>query len=107
MGVLMLFHCMNFKNGSLLKSQSEGAEQPYATIMPGELHRFDTEELDTHSLASRSSYGLDESNEAAADGETERSDIKTDKQTTLVDHHPSLSANAINLSEDSLSLLRS
>ena len=42
MGVLMLFHCLNFSGGSLLKTRKRTPEdeQLYATIMPQEYHFF-------------------------------------------------------------------
>ena len=52
MGVLMVFHWVNFKHGSLFSSHKEGE---YASIMPGEYHFFTDSEVDAHSLADRSS----------------------------------------------------
>ena len=52
MGVLMAFHWVNFKHGSLLSIHKEGE---YASIMPGEYHFFTDSEVDAHSLADRSS----------------------------------------------------
>ena len=46
MGVLMVFHCMNFKHGGLLKSGEDAEEQPYASIKPGELHYFTDTEIE-------------------------------------------------------------
>ena len=55
MGVLMLFHCVNFKIGGFFSSQEE-TEPSYASIMPGEYHFFTDDEIDAHSLADESSY---------------------------------------------------
>ena len=55
MGVLMAFHYVNFKNGSLLK-EDEQEGSTYASIMPNEYHRFDTDEVDAHSMDENSSY---------------------------------------------------
>ena len=44
MGVLMLFHMVNFKTGTLLSIGQ--LEPPYATVRLGEYHRFDTSEVD-------------------------------------------------------------
>ena len=54
MGVLMLYHCLNFKQGRLLKSQADQDPQ-YVSIMPGEYHFFTDQEIEAHSLADRSS----------------------------------------------------
>ena len=51
MGCLMLFHYVNFQEGSLFSSK----EPEYASILPGEYHRFDTEEVNAHSSAEESS----------------------------------------------------
>ena len=59
MGVLMAFHCYNFKSGSLLASQRD-KEPSYASIKLGEYHFFTDEEIDAHSLADHSSYALDD-----------------------------------------------
>ena len=53
MGVLMIFHCMNFK---LFSSQDK--EDLYASIMPGEYILFTSEDLDTSKLRDESSYLL-------------------------------------------------
>ena len=56
MGVLMVFHLLNFKSGSLLRSRDEDEEEvPFASIKLGEYHFFTNEEVDAHSLADRSS----------------------------------------------------
>ena len=44
MGVLILFHYVNFEQGSLFRKQ--GAEEPkFASVMPNEYSRFDTSEI--------------------------------------------------------------
>ena len=64
MGVLMMFHFENFKQGSLFKSRKEVKDDPaYASVMPGEYHRFDTEEVDANSLADQSTYRVEGSEE--------------------------------------------
>ena len=56
LGVLMLFHCLNFKHGSLFASkQKQVKEKSYISIMPGEYHFFSDESVDAHSLADKSS----------------------------------------------------
>ena len=56
MGVLMLFHCINFKHGSLLASKRrKERDVSYIAIMPGEYHFFSDESVDAHSLADKSS----------------------------------------------------
>ena len=42
MGCLMLFHYLNFRDGSLFSSNKKKKEPEYASILPGEYHRFDT-----------------------------------------------------------------
>ena len=53
MGVLMGFHRVNFKTGSLFISSDK--QPSYAVIKLGEYHRFATEEVDAHSLTDLSS----------------------------------------------------
>ena len=55
MGVLMYFHFTHFRQGGLFSSREE-EELAYVTIMPHELHRFDTDEVDANSVTDRSSY---------------------------------------------------
>ena len=67
MGVLMVFHFKNFKQGSLFKSRKEVKEDPtYASVMLGEYHRFDTKEVDANSLADQSTYRVEGSEELGA-----------------------------------------
>ena len=64
MGVLMIFHCINFKQGKLLRRSREGKEDEhaeYASIMPDEYHFFTDQEIEAHSLADRSSRAIDDS----------------------------------------------
>ena len=49
MGVLMYFHFANFRQGGLFSSNND-EELAYASIMPEEFYRFDTDEVDKHSL---------------------------------------------------------
>ena len=55
MGVLMMFHCINFKRGSLLASKKQEGEVACITIMPGEYHFFSDESIEAHNLADKSS----------------------------------------------------
>ena len=57
LGVLMLFHCINFKQGNLFssKQREEEDEVSFIAIMPGEYHFFSDESVDAHSLADKSS----------------------------------------------------
>ena len=54
MGALMLFHMINFKQGTLLLNPD--SEPLYASIKLEEFHYFSTEEVNAHSLADESSY---------------------------------------------------
>ena len=78
MGVLMLFHCMNFRQGSLLSSRKE-EEPQYASIMPGEYHFFPDEEVDAHSLADESSRdeAVDTKNDYDSELDSQDSDTST------------------------------
>ena len=87
MGVLMLFHCKNFSQGSLFKSHGEEVA-PYASIMPGEYHFFPDEEVDAHSLADRSSYGIEDSGKA--ESEVDFYDSNADTQQLLPVLNPSV-----------------
>ena len=58
MGILVAFHCVNFRSGSLLTSRKD-QEPSYASIKLGEYYFFTNEEVDAHSLADHSSYALD------------------------------------------------
>ena len=58
MGVLMIFHIINFKRGSSILSSKD---EPYASIMPGEYHFFPDSEVDAYSLADVSSYEVQDS----------------------------------------------
>ena len=66
MGVLMVFHCINFSNGRLF-TQKEVEEPSYASVMPGEYHRFDTEEVDAESVSDRSKSEIEELERARID----------------------------------------
>ena len=50
----MLFHCINFKNGSLFTSHHKTEEQQFALILPSEYYFFPDEEVDAVNLADRS-----------------------------------------------------
>ena len=63
MGVLMLFHYQNFRQGSLLSTRKE-VKPEYASIMPGEYHFFTDAEVEAHSLADRSSKTFEGSERA-------------------------------------------
>ena len=63
MGVLMAFHFVNFRSGSLLASHKD-KEPAYASIKLGEYYFFTNEEVDAHSLADDSDYALDDSVDA-------------------------------------------
>ena len=53
MGVLMLFHFVNFGQGSLFRKQA--AEEPkYASVMPNEYSRFDTDEINQATTVDKS-----------------------------------------------------
>ena len=56
----MVFHLINFKSGTLLKSADE---QSYATVRLGEYYRFDTAEVDATTLANSSKYMVELSEE--------------------------------------------
>lgn len=61
MGVLMAFHWINFKTGSLFSSNDD-KEPSYASIMKEEYHFFSDAEVDAHSLADESSQPSKSSN---------------------------------------------
>ena len=50
LGVLLMFHRINFRHGSR-NLFSEEADVPYATIRIGSYIRFDTTEVDRHSIS--------------------------------------------------------
>ena len=52
MGVLMMFHAVNFKHGTLLADQQ--AELAEDSIVEEKLHHFSDSEIDAHSLADKS-----------------------------------------------------
>ena len=79
MGVLMLFHCKNFSEGSLFKTRRE-EETPYASIMPDEYYRFATEEVYAESLTEQSRYEIDNNSN---DGEPAKTVGNTDKTPPL------------------------
>ena len=55
LGVLMLFHCINFQQGNLFASRQREEEASFIAIMPGEYHFSSDESLDAYSLADKSS----------------------------------------------------
>ena len=63
MGVLMLFHCQNFRQGSLFSTRKKVTPE-YASIMLGEYHFFTDAEVEAHSLADRSSKTIEGSERA-------------------------------------------
>ena len=52
MGVLMVFHFLNFKSGTLLPQTDESLE--YITVRWDECHVFSTTEIENNSLRDRS-----------------------------------------------------
>ena len=89
----MLFHLMNFKHGSLFASSEE---LPYALVKPGEYHRFDTAEVDAHSLADKSSNLTEESKET--DGE--QASFNQDCDKDLVPNNLTLSSSLLDIVGD-------
>ena len=65
-GVLMYFHLTNFRQGGLFASDQK-EELDYITIMPSEYHRFNTEEVDAHSLTDLSSNAIEDSLQVDSD----------------------------------------
>ena len=74
MGVLMIFHMKNFKQSRSILSQQK---QPYASLMPGEYYRFDTDEVDGESLEDRGSREIDDSDQ----DESEQDYIESENQS--------------------------
>ena len=97
MGVLMLFHCINFKNGSLFTTL-ETEEQSFALILPGEYFFFPDEEVDAVNLADRS-IGCEESVDLEGESSVNYDLCNDDKMP----NHFRLGMNASTMSHDALS----
>ena len=96
MGVLMAFHYTNFESGSLF-SENPQRQPLYASIMLGEYHRFNTEEVDAHSLADASSYENEDVVLDEYEGEQVRSNSDADNNPPIIN----LSRNHSAISQES------